>query len=114
MSCQYDATMTTDADAAAATQMLQRLHNWSEAGRRQPFFAAVGFQGPRLPWSFPSSAGTAYPTGHPISLPQHPESPEYADNLEWFRPTEVNQYSDVRGGRLRRQDDCISSNACVT
>lgn len=50
----------------------------------------LGFQGPRLPWSYPSEAAAAYPESKPLPLPQHKESPlSPSEGAEWFRPVEV-------------------------
>ena len=81
-----------DADAAATDELLSRLAS-RPAGT--PFFAAIGFQGPRLPWVFLSDAAAAYPPAAEIPIAVNRTSAALSD-LEYFRPTEIDQYSDVR------------------
>jgi hypothetical protein len=84
--------MFNDADADCAATVISRLHTWKQqpAASRPPFFAAAGFQGPRLSWSYPKEAGAKYPDLDAIPLPFHPESPASpSEGAEWFRPTEV-------------------------
>jgi iduronate 2-sulfatase len=84
-----------DVDAAATTQLLARLAAArSASGAQQPFFAALGLQAPRLPWAYPPAAAAAYPPAAAIPLAALQSAAGLAP-LEYFRPTEVNQYSDV-------------------
>ena len=83
-----------DADVAAIDELLARLGNSSGAGR-PPFFAAIGFQSPRLPWVYPAGEAARYPPAGEIPIAQNRSADGLAP-LEWFRPTEVDQYSDVR------------------
>merc|ERR1711871_778297 len=74
----------------------------------------VGFSAPRLPWSYPASAAASYPPAEDIPAAKHWRSPPpffappaprddsrptragQMRALEWFRPVEVDFYSDVR------------------
>ena len=90
-------------DTLCADLTLSRLHTWaanrSAGGSQRPFFLATGFQSPRLPWSYPESvAKTRYPAGaEAISVAKLQEAPAASaeEDLEWFRPVEIDQYSDV-------------------
>ena len=68
----------------AAGRVVETTHN---------FFVGVGLQSPRLPWSFPADVLTRYPPASEIAVTKFPKPME--GDLEWFRPTEVDQYSDV-------------------
>jgi len=54
-----------DADQQAADVTIQRLTAFAQGMRRarepRRFFAAVGFQGPRLPWIYPQAVADRYP-----------------------------------------------------
>ena len=69
----------------------------------------MGYQGPRLPWSFPAEVAMRYPSPKNLPIARHLTS--LKDALEWFRPTgvyaffgscltpnlpEVNYYDNIR------------------
>lgn len=88
------------ADRACADLALRYLDTWhANTSETRPFFIAAGFQSPRLPWSYPASvAATRYPAGAAaLSVASHGSSPDRsaAEDLEWFRPVEIDQYTDV-------------------
>ena len=87
-----------DADAATANLTLANLARWktNHALSSRPFFLATGFQGPRLPWSYPQAVANRYPPASRINITHQPNSPtDTSLDLEWFRPTEIDWYSDV-------------------
>lgn len=60
------------------------------------FFMVVGYQSPRLPWVYPEEVVEKfYPKLSAISVAQH-SLPTGMTSLEWFRPNEIDIYSDVR------------------
>lgn len=65
---------------------------------KQPFFLAVGFQSPRLPWSYPRQVAARYPPASQLAIAQHAQAPSASENetIEWFRPTEIDFYDDIR------------------
>jgi len=81
-----------DADAEAAEALIARLAARPPA---QPFFAALGFQGPRLPWSYTAAEAARYPPAEDIPIAAN-SSAAALPPLEYFRPTEVDAYADVR------------------
>ncbi len=81
-----------DVDAAATDALLARLR--ARRGGR-PFFAVLGLQAPRLPWAYPPAAAARYPPAPDVPISPH-GAPGALAPLEYFRPTEVDQYSDVR------------------
>lgn len=95
MACQF-APPARNADEDCAELLISRLNAWKSRPARRPFFLAAGFQGPRLPWSYPSSVvATRYPlrAGN-LSVAKLQDSPT-GELLEWFRPVEIDQYADV-------------------
>jgi arylsulfatase A-like enzyme len=81
-----------DVDAAAADEAIARL---AQRPRGTPFFLALGLQGPRLPWKYSPAEAARLPPASDFPLPANRSAAGLAP-LEFFRPTEVDQYSDVR------------------
>jgi iduronate 2-sulfatase len=79
--------------AQHAKQTLERLAPKARTGE-QPFFVAVGFRRPHLPWVFPKSFLNFYPMDR-IRLPKNPFAsvnlPEYA----WSNFAEIRVYQDI-------------------
>ena len=111
MSCEFDSNFT-DADARTADACIGRMRAWSQRYARNataagPLYLAVGFQGPRLPWSFPAAAAARVPRASALALPAHagatpdpfPGNASVPAAFEWFRPTEVDQFSDLHSGK---------------
>ena len=95
MGCAF-APPATNADADCADLLISRLHKWKAKATRPPFFLSAGFQGPRLPWSYPASVVAArYPQGTAnVTVAKLQDSPS-REFLEWFRPVEIDMYTDV-------------------
>ena len=95
MGCPF-APPARNADSDCAELLISRLGAWKAKASRPPFFLAAGFQGPRLPWSYPASVAAArYPQGSTkLSVAKLQDSPR-GEFLEWFRPVEIDQYADV-------------------
>jgi iduronate 2-sulfatase len=79
-------------DAAVADEAIARLAR-RPAG--QPFFLALGLQGPRLPWAFSEAEAARLPPAATFPLAENRSAAGLAP-LEYFRPTEIDQYADVR------------------
>ncbi len=84
-----------DVDQTDVAVIVDRLGRWRRRGARQPFFAAVGFQAPRLPWVYPAAAAARFPPAADIPVARVLRSGNLT-RLEYFRPTEVNLYADIR------------------
>lgn len=88
-----------DADTTTTRLALERFEGWYQqpAAERPPLFLAVGYQGPRLPWSFPESVAERYPPAAELAVARWPHAPNSSagERLEWFRPTEVDIYTGV-------------------
>ena len=60
MTCSFNDS-GVNADAETATLTMATMSAWkSNASESRPFFLASGFQGPRLPWSYPASVAARY------------------------------------------------------
>lgn len=105
MTCAFkEGDLFRDADADTTGVALKRLRAWAQQSHHQqqqpqphqpPLFLAVGYQSPRLPWSYPAAVASRYPSPQDIPIAEHPNATGTSE-LEWFRPTEVDMYSDVR------------------
>ena len=84
-----------DVDAEATTVLLARLAAHARSALAQPFFAALGLQAPRLPWVYPPWAAAPYPPAGALRIAAQPSASRLPP-LEYFRPTEINEYSDIR------------------
>jgi hypothetical protein len=126
MSCEYTSNATEsastklplfpNADAECADTVISRLTQWHSRlpSDRPPFFGAAGLQGPRLPWSFPSTAAVDYPDPSLLSLPTHMDSPDSPSEMaEWFRPTEIAWYVRVWGACTHSPTPTRSSDVVV-
>ena len=49
------------------------------------FFAALGLQGPRLPWIFPQKVADRYPPAADLNITGHPASTEALDSFEYVQ-----------------------------
>lgn len=67
----------------------------SQAADGTPFFLAVGFRKPHLPWVYPESFLDSYPD-ESIELPDNPYVPTNMPDLAWYSLGElINDYGDV-------------------
>ncbi|ELU17681.1 hypothetical protein CAPTEDRAFT_166110 [Capitella teleta] len=79
--------------AAHAKQTLKRLTN-----ETQPFFLAVGFHRPHLPFVVPQRFFDLYPRDE-VSLPSNPNAPIGMPEIAWADNGELRQYKDMRNGK---------------
>ena len=115
MACELPANhpLTADANttrlALAALDRLQRQEQRLEQRQEQRrqwqwrnrtlWFVAVGYQAPRLPWSYPAEAAARLPAASALPIATHRDAPADATQPEWFRPTEVDRYTGVAATR---------------
>ena len=59
-----------------AVQILQELKLNRSKGDNRPFFVAVGFHKPHVPWYAPSKYYDLYPPAQDIQLPENPDVPQ--------------------------------------
>ena len=94
MTCPYNASdLLRNVDLVSAKLAVDALTVVTKLDK--PWFVAVGLQGPRLPWAYPIQSADRLPPPSQFPLPVHKQA-STASTLEWFRPTEVDMYSDVR------------------
>ena len=72
-----------------AKQTLARL-----AGDMTPFFLALGFYKPHLPFEFPEEYLNLYPKNE-IELPDNPYVPVDLPRQAWYDNYEINWYRDI-------------------
>ena len=67
----------------------------SEAESGKPFFLAVGFRKPHLPWVFPENFLSSYPE-NALELPDNPYVPTDMPDMSWYSIGElINDYLDT-------------------
>ncbi|MDM8172853.1 sulfatase [Olivibacter sp. 47] len=84
------------ADGRTAARAIKRLKELSENKQDdQPFFLAVGFARPHLPFSVPKKYWDLYQKEN-LPLPTYEKAPEDAPSYAVKRDTEIDQYKPVR------------------
>lgn len=84
------------ADGRTAARAVKRLKELSERKQDvQPFFLAVGFARPHLPFSVPKKYWDLYQKEN-LPLPTYEKAPENAPPYAVKRDTEIDQYKPVR------------------
>ncbi|KAK3098287.1 hypothetical protein FSP39_017975 [Pinctada imbricata] len=78
-----------------AIETLQRLAPAAKGSKQIPFFVAVGFHKPHLPFVFPDSMFEHYPK-ESIKLPDNPYAPVDMPAVAWLKYDELLRYEDIR------------------
>ena len=90
-----------------AITMLSNISSKRAAGQEdRPFFIAVGFHKPHLPWVFPERFLEYYPMDE-INLPSNPNAPVDMPPIAWSGYAELRTYRDIQmitTGHLPRPD----------
>lgn len=83
-------------DQQTATRAVSTLTKLAPKGKtgEQPFFVAVGFHKPHLPWVFPKSFLDYYPE-EDIRLPANPYVPSDMPDIAWQNFHELRDYKDI-------------------
>ena len=82
-----------DQTAEKAIEMLNHLAPKARNGN-QPFFLAVGFHKPHLPFLFPEKFLEHYPLND-IMLPDNPYAPNDMPQVAWSNFDEIRKYEDI-------------------
>ena len=83
------------ADNAIST--LQQLKkNMTKGNRISPFFLAVGFHKPHLPFLAPKRYYDLYPSADQIDLPNNPDVPKEFPPIARSLPGEIDSYNDIK------------------
>ena len=89
-----DTPLIDEQIANQAIQTLQRVAPDAKSGK-QPFFVAVGFQKPHLPFVFPESFLKYYPASS-VKLPINPYIPVNMPDAAWFDYRGLRRHADIR------------------
>ena len=77
------------ADTAITTDALSRLNASLAANQTKPWFLAVGYRDPHLPWRYPSKFGDLYPSGS-VRGTSHASVPQDVPAMAWQWPVYFN------------------------
>ncbi len=85
-------------DTQIADNAVQTLRNVSEnaLSGKQPFFVAVGFHKPHLPFTMPEEFLNFYPKGN-IKLPDNQFAPVHMPEVAWYSFSVFRHYLDIKG-----------------
>ena len=81
--------------ADRALSVLEALKNNQTKGDNRPFFLAVGFHRPHLPFNAPSRYFDLYPPADQITLPENSDAPEGMPDIAWTTWGEIKGYADI-------------------
>ena len=78
-----------------AIQTLQELKKNRSLGDDRPFFLAVGFHKPHLPFYAPSTYYDIYPPPDQIKPPANPDAPAGIPPIAWITSRELREYGNM-------------------
>lgn len=78
-----------------AVKTLQALKTNRTKGDDRPFFLAVGFHKPHLPFYAPSKYYDMYPSPDKIKLPDNPDAPVLMPPIAWSTSRELKEYANM-------------------
>ena len=83
-------------DEQVTTYAINQLRDLAPRARtgEKPFFMALGFYKPHLPFVFPAEFLGAYPPAN-IHLPPNPYAPENMPTIAWSQYGELRSYDDI-------------------
>ncbi len=80
-----------------AMQVLQQIKENRTMGNETPFFLAVGFHKPHLPFFAPAKYYNLYPAVEDIKLPSNPDAPKGIPPISWAVSEElIHHYADMK------------------
>ena len=89
-----------------AISVLQALKQNETKGDDRPFFVAVGFHKPHLPFYAPSKYFDLYPSADETELPPNPDPPKDMPDVAWSVWGELRSYTDIK--KLFVGDNCTT------
>ncbi|KAK7500512.1 hypothetical protein BaRGS_00008087, partial [Batillaria attramentaria] len=95
-------------DTVIADNAIAWMKNHAQHGN-QPFFLAVGFHKPHLPWVFPKQYLSLYPLSH-IHLAKYRTKPSNIPDYAWSDFGELRGYQDVASLHLTAPEYHIADN----
>lgn len=90
-----DNTLTDGKVADKAVETLKEIKQNRTEGDNTPFFLAVGFHKPHLPFFAPSKYCDMYPAPEDIPLAKNPNAPSDIPPIAWTTYDEMKMYSDM-------------------
>ena len=81
-------------DTQLAEHAIETLRDLASKGDEKPFFLAVGFRRPHLPFIFPEKYLDLYPA-EGIKLPDNPYVPKDMPPLAWYDYDGLREYKDI-------------------
>lgn len=93
-------------DGKVAVRAIEYLQRFARDG--EPFFLAVGFVKPHLPFNAPRKYWDRYPEGS-VALPVNQPFPESAPEQAWHNWGELRRYAGVPGGDAPVPEDLAST-----
>ena len=78
-----------------AISVLKALKENQTKGDDRPFFVAVGFHKPHLPFFAPSKYYDMYPPSENIKLPANPDAPKDIPPIAWSTSRELREYDNM-------------------
>ena len=99
-----DNALTDGQVADKAVETLKAIKQNRTKGDNTPFFLAVGFHKPHLPFFAPSKYCDMYPMATEIELAKNPDAPFNMPPIAWSVSEELRSYKDMQ---KYRSPDCI-------
>ena len=79
-----------------AVETLKQIKQNRTKGDNTPFFMAVGFHKPHLPFFAPSKYYDMYPQADQIKLPSNPDAPKNMPPIAWSYSPGIRRFADTR------------------
>ena len=95
-----------------AVEVLQQLKQNKSSGDNRPFFLAVGFHKPHLPFYCTSKYYNLYPPVDQIKLPENPNAPDGMPPIAFSAWKYLKSFSDIKV--LFNGTDCYETDASIT
>ena len=90
-----DSNLRDGKNAEKAVETLKEIKQNRTKGEYKPFFLAVGFHKPHLPFFCPSKYCDMYPPAEDIPLAHNQNPPRYIPDIAWSPSDELRSYADM-------------------
>ena len=106
---QFTDDQLPDGDIAKrAVSVMNQLKENRTKGDNRPFFLAVGFHKPHLPFLAPSKYFDLYSAVNEIDLPSNPNPPQSMPAIAWSTLQELFPFNDIKE-LIPNQNECIDN-----